>query len=395
MRFFSVRLILALFVGITLVSVGSTYFEVLAHKHALRRDLEQRTMFLGRSLQQDLDDVAANGQIADMPARITQLRSRDEALGLALYDPNGTALAVAGPNEVFKELSQSVMDKAIRKGVDSAAFGHDSDHEWLEEAIPLNSSNKLTGVLIILEPLAREVETMAESLVEARAAAAGRGAAARRRRTPLDGGAAGGAHSRAARFQPDLCRLESRAVHACAAGLGDGLRGAAQRAGHGHRAGAARLRRRVGGAWQRQRGSFHGGRVRPPARAARRSALHAAAGLAFGEEEAAYYDGFANEGLWPLCHIAHTRPIFRASDWDAYQRVNEKFAAALLEEMEGSRTPSSLCRTTTSRCCRGSSRRRGRMPAWRSSGIFRGPIRRRSAFAPGRRSCLTGCWART
>ena len=30
------------------------------------------------------------------------------------------------------------------------------------------------------------------------------------------------------------------------------------------------------------------------------------------EEEARYYDGFANEGLWPLCHIAHTRPIFRA-----------------------------------------------------------------------------------
>ena len=30
------------------------------------------------------------------------------------------------------------------------------------------------------------------------------------------------------------------------------------------------------------------------------------------EEETGYYEGFANEGLWPLCHIAHTRPIFRA-----------------------------------------------------------------------------------
>ncbi len=29
------------------------------------------------------------------------------------------------------------------------------------------------------------------------------------------------------------------------------------------------------------------------------------------EEEKGYYQGFANEGLWPLCHIAHTRPIFR------------------------------------------------------------------------------------
>ncbi len=52
------------------------------------------------------------------------------------------------------------------------------------------------------------------------------------------------------------------------------------------------------------------------------------------EEEAGYYYGFANEGLWPLCHIAHTRPLFRASDWAHYQEVNRKFADALLEEME-------------------------------------------------------------
>jgi alpha,alpha-trehalose-phosphate synthase [UDP-forming] len=57
------------------------------------------------------------------------------------------------------------------------------------------------------------------------------------------------------------------------------------------------------------------------------------------EEESRYYDGFANEGIWPLCHIAHTRPIFRAADWDAYQRVNEKFAAALLDEMKDSTEP--------------------------------------------------------
>jgi trehalose 6-phosphate synthase len=57
------------------------------------------------------------------------------------------------------------------------------------------------------------------------------------------------------------------------------------------------------------------------------------------EEESGYYDGFANEGLWPLCHIAHTRPIFRLSDWECYQRVNEKFAAALVEEMEGCANP--------------------------------------------------------
>jgi trehalose 6-phosphate synthase len=50
------------------------------------------------------------------------------------------------------------------------------------------------------------------------------------------------------------------------------------------------------------------------------------------EEEAGYYYGFSNEGLWPLCHIAHTRPTFRSSDWSAYVEVNRKFAAAVVAE---------------------------------------------------------------
>jgi len=51
------------------------------------------------------------------------------------------------------------------------------------------------------------------------------------------------------------------------------------------------------------------------------------------EEEEGYYFGFANEGLWPLCHIAHTRPIFRVHDWEHYRQVNRKFADAVLDEM--------------------------------------------------------------
>ena len=50
------------------------------------------------------------------------------------------------------------------------------------------------------------------------------------------------------------------------------------------------------------------------------------------EEEAGYYYGFANEGVWPLCHLAYVRPEFRASDWRAYQVVNEKFAGACAAE---------------------------------------------------------------
>jgi trehalose 6-phosphate synthase len=50
------------------------------------------------------------------------------------------------------------------------------------------------------------------------------------------------------------------------------------------------------------------------------------------EEELGYYYGFANEGLWPLCHIAHVRPVFRSSDWQYYAAINQRFADAVVKE---------------------------------------------------------------
>jgi trehalose 6-phosphate synthase len=55
-----------------------------------------------------------------------------------------------------------------------------------------------------------------------------------------------------------------------------------------------------------------------------------------GEQERGYYYGLANEGIWPLCHIAHVRPVFRSSDWEHYREVNRLFAEAVATE---SRTP--------------------------------------------------------
>ncbi len=52
-------------------------------------------------------------------------------------------------------------------------------------------------------------------------------------------------------------------------------------------------------------------------------------------EEQGYYYGFANEGLWALCHLAHNRPEFRAQDFETYRQVNERFAEAVCAEAEG------------------------------------------------------------
>jgi trehalose 6-phosphate synthase len=52
------------------------------------------------------------------------------------------------------------------------------------------------------------------------------------------------------------------------------------------------------------------------------------------EEEQGYYYGFSNEALWPLCHLAHAHPVFRRSDWLQYQKVNQRFADAVLAEAD-------------------------------------------------------------
>ncbi len=57
------------------------------------------------------------------------------------------------------------------------------------------------------------------------------------------------------------------------------------------------------------------------------------------QEFAQYYGGFANEGLWPLCHVVDVRPKFRTEDWDAYQSVNAQFAEAIDAELAGTDSP--------------------------------------------------------
>jgi trehalose 6-phosphate synthase len=53
-------------------------------------------------------------------------------------------------------------------------------------------------------------------------------------------------------------------------------------------------------------------------------------------EQRGYYYGFANEGLWPLCHIAYIRPVFRETDWQQYRAINQRFSDAVSQEAKQS-----------------------------------------------------------
>ena len=424
MNFFRIRLILALIAGVTVISVASTYFDVLAHKHAMRLELERRTQWMGRSIEPDVTAAVESGDAGALPELMARMKAATGALGLAVYDGQGKLLGCTGPRMLLEGLPYAPVGKSIQKGAEVSAFGNVGGWQWLEETFPLHEGDTLVGsmaivtdagyirsegiavwqrsfwgiaalvVLIVVvtlamvswfllrpmkkvaermrrlrlragqreqsgepgldepslaelgigdlklfTPLAQEVETMAESLLEARAAAA---TEARLRD-------AGEHHWTAARL----------AVHMRDRSGSSRIFVVSNREPYVHVRHGKEIKcvvppsglvtaiepvlRACDGVWvacgsgdadAATVDAFDRLRVPPddPRYTLRRVWLSA-------EEELQYYDGFANEGLWPLCHIAHTRPIFRAGDWECYQRVNARFATALLEEMEGSVDP--------------------------------------------------------
>ena len=112
------------------------------------------------------------------------------------------------------------------------------------------------------------------------------------------------------------------------------------------------------------------------------------------DEFAAYYGGFANEGLWPLCHLVDVRPKFRSEDWEAYQTVNARFAAAIEQELPTARRLSSS-RTTIWRSSRRDSANGGPPRTRRSSGTSRGRIPIDCGSVPGGGSSSRACWRTT
>jgi len=427
MHSFRLRLILALIAGVTIVSIASTYFEVLEHKHILRQELEWRSTWIGNTLKPQMRQSLIQGDQAGLQSAVADAKSQTGALGIGIYDPRGRLLTEAGAPEVFRALEHSPFESLAKTGVQSLsrtrvvqslqkgaqvnAFGHTGNVQWLEEVFPLHDGNNLVGALVVLidagyirdqsydlwrrsfwwivatvllivgvtfimvrwflmrplmrvadrlrrlrmghfekglsgganelsmfSPLAREVETMAESLIAARAAAA---AEARLR----DAGEhfwtperlavhmrnkASGRIFAVSNREPYMHVREGRKTTCVVppSGLVTAIEPVLQACD------GVWVATGNGSADRENVDEFDRLRVPPddPKYTLRRVWLSP-------EEETRYYDGFANEGLWPLCHIAHTRPIFRAADWEAYQRVNEKFAAALLDEMKDSTEP--------------------------------------------------------
>jgi len=166
MHSFRLRLILALIAGVTIVSVASTYFEVLEHKHILRQELEWRSTWIGNSLKNQMREAILQGSPASLQASVAEAKSQTGALGIGIYDPSGKLVTESGAPEVFKalehapfetlaktgvqSLSRTRVAQSLQKGAQVNAFGHTGSVQWLEEVFPLHDGDKLLGALVIL-----------------------------------------------------------------------------------------------------------------------------------------------------------------------------------------------------------------------------------------------------
>ena len=150
MNLFRVRLILALIASVTLVSLASTYFDVLAHRHTLREDLERRTKWMGMSIEPDVHSALASQNPSALPPLAQLLKNGTGALGLAIYDVHGDLLASSGPPDVMSALGLGVVEKSMQRGVEAGAFGHAGQWQWLEEVFPVHNGNQLEGAMAIV-----------------------------------------------------------------------------------------------------------------------------------------------------------------------------------------------------------------------------------------------------
>ena len=97
MRLLSVRLIISLIVGITLVSLGFSYYQVVGEKRVLRSDLERRAEVLGESVAGNVEKAWESGSERGLQRLVQKFANREHLLGVAIFAVIGIPLIVLAP----------------------------------------------------------------------------------------------------------------------------------------------------------------------------------------------------------------------------------------------------------------------------------------------------------
>ena len=410
MRLLTFRLTISLIIGITLISLFSSSYEVRVQKQGLRRDLERRAEVLGESLADKVEPLLTKGSRKDLQLAIDRFCIREHVAGIVVYDLQGQSIAMTAGLATRIPAEPDLVQQAAKNDHSAGVFMHLEDSPVYIDAVPLHQDDAIAGGLAVvhdasyinaqsrrvwrdtfLRVLALVFLITLTTLLIVRWSIAGPIAQAAQWMRALR---TGKISSRLGAPDLDLFRPLAREMATFAASL-TAARSAAEK--------EAQLRQAADNVWTAERLSVnvraklgdsrlfvvanrepyihrHQGKtiesmvpasglvtaLEPILRACDGTWVAHGSGDAdretvdshdtlrvppddprytlrrvwlSNEEEEGYYYGFSNEGLWPLCHIAHTRPVFRVSDWEYYEKANRKFADAVLQEMEGLERP--------------------------------------------------------
>ena len=150
MRLLSARLIVSLIVGVTLVSLCSSYYQVLMQSRSLQRDLQRRAEVLGESLARNVERDLERGAPNTLQRTVQQFANREHLAGLAVYDPQGHPIAVTTNLQPLISTAPAIVMQSLRENHDTDAFlrmGFVLIHIY---ALPLHRGNELLGSLAIV-----------------------------------------------------------------------------------------------------------------------------------------------------------------------------------------------------------------------------------------------------
>ena len=124
MRLLSARLIVSLIVGITLVSLCTSYYQVLVLNRGLQKDLQHSAEVLGESLARNVERDLERDAQHNLQRTVQQYANRDRLAGLAVYDPQGHSIAVTPSIEPLMSNTPAVVLQSLKDNHDASAFLH-------------------------------------------------------------------------------------------------------------------------------------------------------------------------------------------------------------------------------------------------------------------------------
>ena len=151
MRILSWRLILALTIGVSLVSLASSWYEVQAQRDALRGELERQALMLGERLAGTAQMELAEGDRDGLERLVAPTGNRGHLVAVGIYASDGSAVAMTpGLSASLTTLTQ-LSRAAMREDRNLSTFTELKFRSVHVLAAPLDGDGKtVTGAIVIV-----------------------------------------------------------------------------------------------------------------------------------------------------------------------------------------------------------------------------------------------------